>query len=264
MGRLAKKAAGTAPIEEANRKAFRAAGIDPRLASNQQIAEAVWAWIRAHVDYVPDPKGTELLKGPLSVLAEEDPSGDCDEHSMLAAAMLETEGVPAGFRAVAQRDPDTYNHVFGRYEAGGEWRSIDSTISRPPQRTLHDSLASKEIHLSTMAVQGPDDSTQRNGTSLQLAGHDGGQQVRDTTTTEDQGKWQQTLDDVLNVTPDIIRALKGGGSGSGGHTGGGTVPTNPTQPVPDSEPSMLANPAVLGMGGVALLGGGYFLAKNMG
>jgi hypothetical protein len=88
-------------------------------------AAAIHHWIRAHVRFVPDsklaarfsdsPEEAEVLVPPVDVLDMRRPEGDCDDFSMLAAAMLLAAGIPAAFVTVAadEHSPD-YSHVYVR------------------------------------------------------------------------------------------------------------------------------------------------------
>lgn len=96
-------------------------------------AAAVWEWIRAHVRFLPDsvpaahitkqPELSELLIRPVDLLTMPEPAGDCDDQSMLCAAMLRALGVETGFRTVAAdaAQPQFYSHVYVvAYSPSGE------------------------------------------------------------------------------------------------------------------------------------------------
>lgn len=85
-------------------------------------AAAIHKWIKARVRFVEDADlaaaftnddDAEVLIPPADLLAMPQPQGDCDDYSMLAAAMLEAAGIPAAFITVAA-DPTTpdYSHVY--------------------------------------------------------------------------------------------------------------------------------------------------------
>lgn len=91
--------------------------------SQTSQAGGVWNWIRSRVRFrtdeetarpiAADPQNTEVLIPPEHLLRMTQPFGDCDDFSMLAAAMLLALGIPASFRTVAA-DPSTdrYSHVY--------------------------------------------------------------------------------------------------------------------------------------------------------
>ncbi len=90
-------------------------------------AEAVFYWIRDHVRFQEDaqfvrhagiagidPESAEVLVRPVDLLTMPEPTGDCDDFSMLCAAMLRALGIESKFRTIAadRSDPSTYSHVF--------------------------------------------------------------------------------------------------------------------------------------------------------
>ncbi len=103
------------------RNAARAAASE---GSARKQAEAIFWWIRRHVRFVQDgtlaapiaanPDQAEVLIRPVDLLRMPRPSGDCDDFSMLAAAMLRARGIAAEFKTVAADPSDTsrYSHVY--------------------------------------------------------------------------------------------------------------------------------------------------------
>lgn len=92
--------------------------------STAAIAAAVWKWIRAHVVFQLDsttaapvtstPDQAELLIRPIDLLTMPQPAGDCDDQSMLCAAMLRALGIDSAYKTVAADPsaPDLYSHVY--------------------------------------------------------------------------------------------------------------------------------------------------------
>jgi hypothetical protein len=88
------------------------------------IAAAVWAWIRQRVRFQLDsetaipvtdtPEAAELLIRPVDLLTMPQPAGDCDDQSMLCAALLRALGIDSSFKTVAAEagSPDLYSHVY--------------------------------------------------------------------------------------------------------------------------------------------------------
>lgn len=84
----------------------------------------VWSWIRARVRFVPDrqvaepistsPTVAEVLIRPVDMVRMRDAQGDCDDFSMLGAALFRALGIPAVFVTVAADPavPDQYSHVY--------------------------------------------------------------------------------------------------------------------------------------------------------
>ena len=88
----------------------------------RQVPERSWQlevstimdWVRDHVRYTLDPAGLELFVAPQLLLQQGlagDAAGDCDDHVMLAAAMLETLGHPVRYR-VGGPGPGKFRHIW--------------------------------------------------------------------------------------------------------------------------------------------------------
>lgn len=90
----------------------------------RSLAAAVWGWVRRHVKFISDrvPAAAivrdadlaELLIRPVDLLTMPEPAGDCDDQSMLCAAMLRALGIETAFRTVAAdpKEPQLYSHVY--------------------------------------------------------------------------------------------------------------------------------------------------------
>ncbi len=103
------------------RAAYEAIGSER---NERSQAEAVHGWIRAHVRFIEDaelaqgvssdPHQAEVLIRPVDLLTMPRPEGDCDDFSMLCAAMLRALGIRAWFKTVAAavEDPEHYSHVY--------------------------------------------------------------------------------------------------------------------------------------------------------
>lgn len=95
---------------------------------------AVWGWIREHVRFEPDADlarpfaadadSAEVLVRPVDLLTMPKPAGDCDDFSMLAAAILRALGIDSSFKTVAAdpADPAAYSHV---YVIAGDGTALD-------------------------------------------------------------------------------------------------------------------------------------------
>jgi len=80
-------------------------------------ARAIGEFVRNHVRYVKDPVGTESLQAPdMMIRMMKDAGytmGDCDDMSLLIAAMLMSVGIKPVFRAVKYRkESPAYNHIY--------------------------------------------------------------------------------------------------------------------------------------------------------
>jgi len=92
------------------------------------IAGAVYTWMNAHIQYVRDPVNVEWLQSPDVTLQKG--YGDCDDHSILAASLLESIGVPSRF-VIVKANPynrSQYSHVYVEYLAEGTWKPFDTTL----------------------------------------------------------------------------------------------------------------------------------------
>ena len=71
-----------------------------------------------------DVRGVETLATPLVTM--QTGQGDCDDKSVLLAALLESLSHPTRFVAVGSA-PDEYNHVFVESRLGPHWISAETT-----------------------------------------------------------------------------------------------------------------------------------------
>jgi Transglutaminase-like superfamily len=90
---------------------------------------AVLEWVKKNVDFRGEYK--ELLQTPVVTLQLG--AGDCDDHSMLIAALLKSLGFTTRFNTVAAdaEDPTQFSHVFCEVfdPTTQEWTALDSTVS---------------------------------------------------------------------------------------------------------------------------------------
>lgn len=81
-------------------------------------------FVRDEIRYVKDVNGVETLQVPEKTL--EFKQGDCDDKSMLLAALLESIGHPTRFVAVGFA-PKTYAHVYVETKIGDKWYPLETT-----------------------------------------------------------------------------------------------------------------------------------------
>lgn len=109
--------------------------LDVRMAAMQAVsdveqkafieeAKAVQQFIKNTIRYVKDIRGIETIQTPEITLAIG--QGDCDDQSILVAAMLESIGHPARFVAISF-DGIEYAHVFTETKIGSNWYSVETT-----------------------------------------------------------------------------------------------------------------------------------------
>lgn len=94
-------------------------------------ASRIHAFVRDKVRYVKDVRGVETLQTPIQTLRIG--QGDCDDKSMLVAALLESLGHPTRFLAVGF-NPGSYSHVFPQTKIGQQWITLETTEPWPMGR----------------------------------------------------------------------------------------------------------------------------------
>ena len=90
--------------------------------------KAVQDWVKNNIKYRKDVLDVETLHLPETLLNVK--SGDCDDHSLLVASLLESIGHPTRFVAVGY-SPDDYIHVFAETRIGNKWVSVETTENVP-------------------------------------------------------------------------------------------------------------------------------------
>ena len=90
-------------------------------------ARAVHNWVRDNIRFVRDVTDVETLHDAERVLMFG--QGDCDDKSILFAALMESIGHPTRFVAVGFA-PDVYEHVFSETLIGTRWIPSDTTEPR--------------------------------------------------------------------------------------------------------------------------------------
>jgi len=89
---------------------------------------AIHEWVKANIRYIRDVREHETLTAPAFTLALR--AGDCDDHAMLVASLLEAIGHPARFAAVGT-SPERFKHVFTETRLGQRWVSVETTEPVP-------------------------------------------------------------------------------------------------------------------------------------
>lgn len=90
---------------------------------------ALHAYVRDCVRYVQDVTGVETVQTPQVTLMNH--AGDCDDKSVLLAALLESIGHPTKFVAVG-RAPGEYEHVYVETKIGPRWIPLETTENVEP------------------------------------------------------------------------------------------------------------------------------------
>lgn len=95
----------------------------------------ILSFVRDKVRYVRDTRTVEILQVPRRTLQI---GGDCDDKSILLAALLSSIGHRVRFIAVSYM-PNQYSHVWVQDEVRGKWLDLEPTEplicgSRVPER----------------------------------------------------------------------------------------------------------------------------------
>jgi len=85
---------------------------------------SILSFVRDHIRYVRDIHGVEVLQTPSVTL--QIAAGDCDDKSILLAAMLASIGHRTQFIAVSFM-PGVFSHVWVRTNIGGRWLDLEPT-----------------------------------------------------------------------------------------------------------------------------------------
>lgn len=94
--------------------------------------KSVQAWVRRNIRYVKDIRGIETVQSPQKTL--EIGQGDCDDHSVLVATLLETIGHMTRFKAIGFI-PGIFQHVYTETKLGSKsknmWIAVETTENWP-------------------------------------------------------------------------------------------------------------------------------------
>ena len=88
-------------------------------------AEAIFNYVRDHIRYVRDVLDVETLSTPMMTLAGR--VGDCDDQTMLLAAMLESVGYVTRFVIEGYNAPGRFDHVYLEAQVNHQWIPMDPT-----------------------------------------------------------------------------------------------------------------------------------------
>lgn len=106
-------------------------------------AEAILKWVQTNIRYVKDVRGVETLHTPVELLQLR--QGDCDDMSMLSAALLESLGHPTRFAAVGINGGN-FSHVFTQTKIGGKWVTLECTMKDFPLGKTPQKITRHMIH----------------------------------------------------------------------------------------------------------------------
>jgi transglutaminase-like putative cysteine protease len=90
--------------------------------------KAIHRYVRDDIRYVKDIEGVETLATPIQTIRMG--QGDCDDKSLLAAALLVSIGHPSRFVAVG-RTPGIFEHVLVETKIKERWVPVETTEPVP-------------------------------------------------------------------------------------------------------------------------------------
>ena len=111
--------------------AVRVAAIEAARGATKNVNEIdyVLAWVKRTVEFRGEE--AETLQSPVVTLQLR--AGDCDDHSILIAAMLRSLGYKVQFKTVAASAaaPGQFSHVYVivQDKQTGQWKGLDSTVA---------------------------------------------------------------------------------------------------------------------------------------
>lgn len=124
MARLATQAKTSIPIREL---ALQIVGVVPGKHFRAEM-DRIFVWVRDRIRYTRDVFGVETVQTPEKTL--EYRQGDCDDQVTLLAALLESVGIEARFKAVGFV-PGSFKHVFLEARDNGNWIAMDPIMQVP-------------------------------------------------------------------------------------------------------------------------------------
>jgi hypothetical protein len=134
IGRLVGRAVENPNIRVTAISIVRQAGAD--VADPFAVASTLFDWVRANIDYLPDPVGVESVQAPCVTMQFS--AGDCDDHTVLVASLAMSLGIEARYR-VTGNSADRFEHVWPELKINGQWIPADTTETDrlgTPIRTL--------------------------------------------------------------------------------------------------------------------------------
>ena len=88
------------------------------------------SYVQKRIQYVRDVRGVETLQTPLVTMKIR--QGDCDDQSVLLAALLESIGHPTRFVAIKQNFFGPFVHVYTETKIGPRWIPLETTEKMAP------------------------------------------------------------------------------------------------------------------------------------
>lgn len=123
----------------------------PDLRNIDAIASAIYTWMVRNVNYVRDPWDIERIQSPFVTIQQR--AGDCDDHAILGAALLQSLGIQTGFRIVS-RTGRHFDHIYAVYHSPTGWKSFDTTVLKHPGYEFDERLIKKSRHVTNQLPEG--------------------------------------------------------------------------------------------------------------
>lgn len=123
----------------------------PDLRNVDLIADAIYKWMVRNINYVRDPWDIERIQSPDVTLRQK--AGDCDDHAILGAALLQSLGIQTGFRIVS-RTGENFDHIYTVYRSPQGWTSFDTTVLKYPGYRFDERLIKKSRHIPNRIPDG--------------------------------------------------------------------------------------------------------------
>lgn len=86
--------------------------------------KSIHAYVRDGIQYQLDPVDLEMVQSPEVTMQRA--AGDCDDQSVLVAALLMSLGIQARFIAIGFT-PNVYEHVYTEAKCGTVWIPLETT-----------------------------------------------------------------------------------------------------------------------------------------
>ncbi len=102
------------------------------IAGKDYLAEvmAIHRWVQTSIRYTRDPVGQETVQTPEHT-AFVNQAGDCDDFSVLEAALLGALGHPTRFITIGY-SPQAFSHVYLEANIRGRWIPLDPIMADKP------------------------------------------------------------------------------------------------------------------------------------
>ena len=128
MAKLVRKAAHSYPVRSL------AVRITADVPSKQPALElaALYRWVRDNIRYRLDPVGLEWVQTPERTLQEK--AGDCDDITVLIAALAESIGYKTRFITVGPSH-SRQCHIAAQAHCGRRWITLDPVLEKPQPTT---------------------------------------------------------------------------------------------------------------------------------